>query len=1146
MRSRLAVSLIALVVALLASALVLGQFCDSREASERTQAQHLADLGISRIDSAVERCAGTAGYWTSILAQNGGNASNFSSVSDAIIGADPNQLVGLALARNGVVSQIDQRVQVLSMGLDLTQDDDFAATLDWARRTEGTAITTVERDDSSQFVIFVNPVTVHGEAGDEFWGYSLAMFRFPGAIGAIDLADLSGDGYRYLLERTGGDTSETTVVSASADPSEFKDPVEATSDVLGVTWTLSVEPAGGWVSAATVLSAAGLLLLASLAIAVLAYLAMALVQHRHSLESLTLTDDLTKLGNARAYHRTLRRLEDGGGAYALFFIDLDRFKAVNDNYGHGAGDRLLEVAAGRIQGCVRPQDRSFRIGGDEFVVVMEGELSKDACGNVARRLLESLTQPIDVEGKRLHVGASIGFARAPQDGASPSEVSGAADKAMYDAKEARHHAESTAGEELEAALAGLSDFDLARASGETDNAFLVYRLGGDGQLLYVNAAALDLFGCKTLDEFLALTSGTFAGTMTDEDRTRVHKALVTQLDTYSHNFGYASYRIPLADGSARNVDHYGYLMRSSRYGRLGFVFLEEAGSRGAGADGRQDVGKAVSPGIVAMDGSDRLTGLSNRYFYETDAATFVRDMGEDARPAVALFDIEQFKTYNLRHGTQGGDDLLCGIADALRDAFTDALLCRFAGDQFLVLTDFDGLPARVQGVHDLVSQLYGVELDCGIYKVSRDGSDLDVAHDKAKFACDSVKGTFDRAWRIYDDELEQAVVRRNYLIESLPQALSEGWIEVYYQPVVRSLTGELCSVEALTRWRDPTYGLISPGEFVPALEEAHLIGQLDTYMARRVCEDLGEAVSSGVWVVPVSLNLSRLDFDLMDAPSMVQAVMDNSGVPKRLLHVEVTESALSKSPETVGQGIRRLREAGIEVWMDDFGSGYSSFNLLKDHQFDMLKIDMEFMRTVETSERTREIVTSIVQLAKRLGIHTLAEGVETERQRDFLREVGCERIQGYLYGRPMPLAELRAAVAEGRLVVEHAELASYYDTVGLMGSFDPLAGLGSSGNGLPVAIVEFEGGSARLLSWTGGFRRVTRHLGFASPEAIEGRLGAALSNDGLEELARRARESGAVEEETIEGDGLRLTVHLHYLASAEDRSAYVLGLSDIA
>jgi EAL domain-containing protein (putative c-di-GMP-specific phosphodiesterase class I) len=279
-----------------------------------------------------------------------------------------------------------------------------------------------------------------------------------------------------------------------------------------------------------------------------------------------------------------------------------------------------------------------------------------------------------------------------------------------------------------------------------------------------------------------------------------------------------------------------------------------------------------------------------------------------------------------------------------------------------------------------------------------------VAIDKARAACNTIKRHPGKSLAYYDGTLDTHVRRRQYVINNVKKAVSEGWIKVFYQPVVRCDTGkgELCGYEALARWDDPLHGLLPPKAFIGALERFHLINKLDEYIVGQVCEHQAAVLAAGKQAVPVSVNLSRLDFQLCDIFEVVRDACERWNIPHELLAVEITESALDGSSNLRCE-MDRFRAAGFEVWMDDFGCGYSSLNLLKDYEFDVLKVDMEFLRDMEANLRSKTIVASVIAMAQSLGIRTLVEGVETQAQREFLQQIGCDMMQGYLFGKPRPL-----------------------------------------------------------------------------------------------------------------------------------------------
>jgi EAL domain-containing protein (putative c-di-GMP-specific phosphodiesterase class I) len=242
-------------------------------------------------------------------------------------------------------------------------------------------------------------------------------------------------------------------------------------------------------------------------------------------------------------------------------------------------------------------------------------------------------------------------------------------------------------------------------------------------------------------------------------------------------------------------------------------------------------------------------------------------------------------------------------------------------------------------------------------------------------------------------------------VDKLDEALENEYIQVYYHPLIFTETGKLCGAEALARWFDPKYGLLPPVEFIPILEQNNLIYKLDEYMIDQICKNQRKMIDEEGLQLPISFNLSRKDFEMVDTVAMVQRAVDKYNIPKNLLHVEVTESSLSENPDFLQRELKRFHQAGFHVWIDDFGSGYSSLNTLQNFEFDVLKIDMEFLKTYHENPRTKEVISAIIDMTDRLKVQAVMEGVEYEDQFEFLRVIGCEMSQGYLFDRPQPYGQ---------------------------------------------------------------------------------------------------------------------------------------------
>lgn len=432
---------------------------------------------------------------------------------------------------------------------------------------------------------------------------------------------------------------------------------------------------------------------------------------------------------------------------------------------------------------------------------------------------------------------------------------------------------------------------------------------------------------------------------------------------------------------------------------------------------------------------DELTGLHNL------TGILEHLQGHDQYSAsdstvIIYINVMNFKVFNQKYGFAGGNDFLRGMAHELKNLFPDELVARTSGDQFIVLGKsivkeelLEKLEEFREAVHNYEKGLK-MKIKAGIYCAKGDEEDPVIMVDRAKMACDDIIRVYDRDNNLYTEELDKRNELRQYVIDNFENAFKQRYFQVYYQKEIRAVTRKVCGYEALARWLDPQYGIISPAVFIEVLESVHLIHWLDIYMIDQVCSDLRDDIDSGYEVEPISVNLSRLDFELCDIMSEIDKCRAKYDIPKELLHIEVTESAIAAGADFLGKHIKKFRDAGYEVWMDDFGAGYSSFNNLKDYDFDVVKIDMGFLREFETNQKSRIILASIVNMAKELGIHTLAEGVETEEQYEFLLKIGCEKMQGYLFGKPKPVSEFVRSADCSSENCEEFDFSSYYDDIG--------------------------------------------------------------------------------------------------------------------
>ena len=340
----------------------------------------------------------------------------------------------------------------------------------------------------------------------------------------------------------------------------------------------------------------------------------------------------------------------------------------------------------------------------------------------------------------------------------------------------------------------------------------------------------------------------------------------------------------------------------------------------------------------------------------------------------------------------------------------------------------EDIEEKIKKINDLIQKEDSESrpgIKAGGYLYRDPSEETRVSVEKSRYAFDMLKKQGYKLFLTYDNEMHDQYRMTQYIVNHIDEAVDNGYVKAYYQPVVYAKGRELCGSEALARWIDPKYGFLSPAKFVPALENAQLIYKLDIAMLKIVCKRLRNSIDNKEPVIPVSINFSRVDFKAVDIVSIIESTVVENNIPRELLHIEITESALAEDDDILKNSIKRLHDLGYAVWLDDFGSGYSSFNVLKDYAFDVLKLDMEFLVGFENNEKAKYLIKSVIPMAAQIGMKTLSEGVETMEEADFLESIGCGRLQGYLYGKPLPYEELKALIDKGELKLSKELLKNY-------------------------------------------------------------------------------------------------------------------------
>ena len=438
---------------------------------------------------------------------------------------------------------------------------------------------------------------------------------------------------------------------------------------------------------------------------------------------------------------------------------------------------------------------------------------------------------------------------------------------------------------------------------------------------------------------------------------------------------------------------------------------------------------------------DYMTGLPNMaYFYELAEAGRRRMREQNVDSAIVYFDLTGLKRFNRRHGFTEGDRLLRAVAAILAKHFSSESCARFAQDHFAAFAPEEGLKERLDAViADCADANDGKTLPIriGVYPNQIEAVEIGTACDRARLAADTLKKNKESCYSFFDMQMLAEEKNRQEIIDNLDRAIEEGWIQVYYQPIVRSANRKVCDVEALARWKDPVRGLLSPASFIPVLEESMLIPKLDLCVVKQVLRDIKSVEAEGKRIIPVSVNFSRADFDACDLVEEICKLVDEAQVDRKLLHIEITESIVGSDFEYMKEQIERFRAQGFQVWMDDFGSGYSSLDVLQSIQFDLIKFDMGFMRRLDEGESGKIILTEMMKMATSLGVDTVCEGVETEDQVRFLQEIGCAKLQGYYFMKPAPPEQvIEKYSTEIRNGIEDSRQSGYYDTMGRVNLYD--------------------------------------------------------------------------------------------------------------
>ena len=436
---------------------------------------------------------------------------------------------------------------------------------------------------------------------------------------------------------------------------------------------------------------------------------------------------------------------------------------------------------------------------------------------------------------------------------------------------------------------------------------------------------------------------------------------------------------------------------------------------------------------------DLLTGIYNKsHFFDETRVLLDRHPNEDF--VFIRLDIEKFQLVNSFYGVAEGDGLLCYIASELKSFAGGSKRVsygRIDADVFGICMPYCGdedIASFAQYVRTRFAQ-YNREFDIvptvGVYVVEDRTLTLNDMYDKANLAAKHCKGNYIRNYAFYTTEMSDELMNEQRIVNRMKYALENNEFMLYLQPKYNLQTNRVSGAEVLVRWKNGTQGMIPPNEFIPVFERNGFIVKLDYYVWEKTCQMIAKWIKEGRKISPISVNISRVSLYNPRLVETISGLVEKYQIPRHLLQLEVTESAYVGSKLSIHEMVESFQLEGFSILMDDFGSGYSSLNALKDISVDILKIDMKFLSDTDKQGRSRNILASVVRMAKWLDMPVVAEGVERREQVEFLRSIGCEYVQGYYFAKPMPMEnyeelavgeENAAAVEQARLKVDANEL----------------------------------------------------------------------------------------------------------------------------
>lgn len=559
--------------------------------------------------------------------------------------------------------------------------------------------------------------------------------------------------------------------------------------------------------------------------------------------------------------------------------------------------------------------------------------------------------------------------------------------------------------------------ELETIPADLNGGFFVYSAAGAEDLCFADKNVISLYGCDTIGELRALTGGSFRGMVHPEDLERAENDIRAQSTDGEKRSGCLRYRICTKQGNIRYVEHLCRPIEDGEGNRFFCVILTEIGEE-----------EYLNPEHGTPNAGNRRIGIRNPLTGLLNEESFYAECEKelaDERSEWLLFaiDLPSFKLFNEWYGREKGDCVLSDIGHELLSIADrhGGVAGYFGGDDFALMVPSDRLDAD-----ELYERIRDVVVRHGAFvgflpvigaSYSRENVTAYSLHDQASLAGQQAKGDLKSRVKFFSQSMVSKAEKDYTILSEFKNALSNGEITFFLQPQCRSLNGQIVGAEALARWIKPDGTLVPPVSFIPTLEQYGFVPDLDKHIWEEVCKWCRKVLDEGKPLIPVSVNISPVDIFSMDVPHFFETLIDKYRLPRKAVKIEITETAYVESTDKVRATVQEFRDMDFIVLMDDFGSGFSSLNMLRKVNVDILKLDANFLSFDRDNEKKgMHIIESVINMAKTMAIPVIVEGVETQEQCDYLIGLGIRYIQGYYFYKPMCTADFEALISDEKNV----------------------------------------------------------------------------------------------------------------------------------